>query len=95
MSPHPSFGTDGVRGLAIVDISPEYVMALGRAIARCQHAGLFPPSDPVSDAIVVWSQMHGTTSILINDHGKYNFPWPSREALIQRSLDLIVRGLHA
>lgn len=34
MSPHPSFGTDGVRGLAIVDISPEYVMALGRAIAR-------------------------------------------------------------
>lgn len=68
---------------------------LGRAIARCQQAGLFPPSDPFSDAIVVWSQMHGTTSILINDHGKYNFPWPSQEALINRSIDLIVRGLHA
>ena len=33
-SPHPSFGTDGVRGLAIVEVSPEYVMALGRAVAR-------------------------------------------------------------
>jgi phosphoglucosamine mutase len=33
-SPHPSFGTDGVRGLAIVEVSPEYVMALARAVAR-------------------------------------------------------------
>jgi len=34
MSPFPSFGTDGVRGVAIVEVSPEYVMALGRAVAR-------------------------------------------------------------
>lgn len=33
-SPHPGFGTDGVRGQAIVEVSPEYVMALGRAVAR-------------------------------------------------------------
>jgi len=33
-SPHPGFGTDGVRGQAIVELSPEYVMALGRAVAR-------------------------------------------------------------
>lgn len=33
-SPHPAFGTDGVRGRAIVEISPEFVMALGRAVAR-------------------------------------------------------------
>lgn len=31
---HPRFGTDGVRGLAIEEISPEFVMALGRAIGR-------------------------------------------------------------
>jgi AcrR family transcriptional regulator len=68
---------------------------LGRGIARCQQAGLLPPSDPISDAIVVWSQMHGTTSVLINDHGKHNFPWPSQQALIQRSIDIIVRGLQS
>jgi phosphoglucosamine mutase len=33
-SPHPGFGTDGVRGIAIVEVSPEFVMALGRAVAR-------------------------------------------------------------
>lgn len=34
MSAHPTFGTDGVRGIAISEVSPEYVLALGRAIAR-------------------------------------------------------------
>lgn len=32
--PVPSFGTDGVRGVAISEITPEYVMALGRAVGR-------------------------------------------------------------
>ena len=68
---------------------------LARCIHRCQEAGIFAPSDPISDAITVWGHMHGTTTILINDHGKYKFPWPSQEALIDRSVELIVRGLHA
>lgn len=32
MSFIPSFGTDGVRGLAISEITPEYVLGLGRAV---------------------------------------------------------------
>lgn len=32
MSFIPSFGTDGVRGVAISEITPEYVLALGRAV---------------------------------------------------------------
>jgi len=32
MSIVPSFGTDGVRGVAISEITPEYVLALGRAV---------------------------------------------------------------
>ena len=32
MSFVPSFGTDGVRGVAINEITPEYVLALGRAV---------------------------------------------------------------
>jgi len=32
MSIVPSFGTDGVRGVAISEITPEYALALGRAV---------------------------------------------------------------
>ncbi len=32
MSSIPTFGTDGVRGVAISEITPEYVLALGRAV---------------------------------------------------------------
>ncbi|MEI8391695.1 MAG: phosphoglucosamine mutase [Actinomycetes bacterium] len=35
---YPAFGTDGVRGVAISEITPEYVMALGRAVARVSGA---------------------------------------------------------
>ena len=34
MASYPAFGTDGVRGVAISEVSPEYVLALGRAVAR-------------------------------------------------------------
>ncbi|MFM8530025.1 MAG: phosphoglucosamine mutase [Ilumatobacteraceae bacterium] len=33
-APHPRFGTDGVRGPALIEISPEFALALGRACAR-------------------------------------------------------------
>ena len=33
-APHPRFGTDGVRGRAIDEITPEFCLALGRAAAR-------------------------------------------------------------
>ena len=31
---HPRFGTDGVRGVAIEEITPEFALALGRAVGR-------------------------------------------------------------
>ena len=68
---------------------------LARCIGRCQEAGVFQVNDLFTEAVVVWMQLHGTTAILINDHGKYKFPWPSQETLIDRSVDLIVRGLRA
>ncbi|MFN8686825.1 MAG: TetR/AcrR family transcriptional regulator [Acidobacteriota bacterium] len=65
-------------------------------IAGGQQAGHFPATtDPASDALIVWSHIHGTTSILINDHGRYNLPWPSIEFMIQRSIDLITKGLQS
>ncbi len=35
------FGTDGVRGVANVDLTPEFVLALGRAVARTMAAAEF------------------------------------------------------
>ena len=35
------FGTDGVRGVANVELSPELVLALGRAVARTITATTF------------------------------------------------------
>ena len=37
-APHPRFGTDGVRGRAIDEISPEFCLSLGRAAARVLRA---------------------------------------------------------
>ena len=35
---HPRFGTDGVRGVAIHEITPEFTLALGRAVGRVLEA---------------------------------------------------------
>src|SRR5258705_1125084 len=35
------FGTDGVRGVANVELTPEAALALGRAAARVLHGGRF------------------------------------------------------
>jgi len=37
-APHPRFGTDGVRGRAIDEITPEFCLSLGRAAARVLRA---------------------------------------------------------
>lgn len=68
---------------------------LARCIQRCQDAGVFQPGNASADSVAVWMQLHGVTSILINDHGKYKLHWPSQEYLIDRSLALVVRGLRA
>lgn len=39
-SQHPRFGTDGVRGVAVHEITPEFTLALGRAVGRVLGASL-------------------------------------------------------
>ena len=77
------------------DLGRKALEHLGRSIHRCQEAGLFESRDTFSEAITVWMHLHGCASVLINDHGRYNFPWPSSESLLDRTIDLIVRGLRA
>jgi len=68
---------------------------LAKAIARCRAEGVFIPGDDMADSLTCWAQLHGLTMVLINDHGKYGFPWPSKEALMDRGIELILRGLVA
>jgi AcrR family transcriptional regulator len=68
---------------------------LARALSRCRAEGIFIPGDDMADSLACWSQLHGLTTVLINDHGKYGFPWPSKEVLIDRGIELILRGLLA
>ncbi|MBM3783436.1 MAG: TetR/AcrR family transcriptional regulator [Acidobacteria bacterium] len=66
---------------------------LARCIDRCRRSGDLAPGDALSDAMVVWMCVHGVTSVIITDHGKHGMPWPSEEAIIDRGVELIVRGL--
>jgi AcrR family transcriptional regulator len=66
---------------------------LARSIARCRAEGLFIAGDDMADSIACWAQLHGLTIVLINDYGQYGLPWPPKEALIERGIDLILRGL--
>lgn len=91
------FGTVSPDALEHDSVINQFAMnALGflaRAIARGRAEGLFIPGDDMVDTFASWSQLHGLTIILINDYGKYGFPWPPREAFIDRSIELILRGL--
>jgi AcrR family transcriptional regulator len=66
---------------------------LARHISRCRAEAVFGPGDDMADSIAAWSHLHGTTMVLINDYGKYSLPWPRKEDLIDRSIDLTLRGL--
>lgn len=68
---------------------------LARCIARCREEGIFAPGDHSKDSIAIWAQLHGVTSVIITDHGKHAMPWPTREELIDRSIELILNSLLA
>jgi AcrR family transcriptional regulator len=62
------------------------------AVVRCIDSGAFGPIDPFMAAIVVWSAVHGITSLLVTAP---NFPWPDLEQTIETVLDSQLGGLAA
>lgn len=66
---------------------------LRRALARCREAGKLEFEDLETVSQVVWTFIHGTTSLLILYHGDPHFPWVSKEQLIESSLDMTLRSL--
>lgn len=64
---------------------------LRRALERCRQSGQLAFEDLETTSQVVWTFIHGTTSLLIlrDPH----FPWVAQEQLIESSLDMIIRSL--
>lgn len=60
------------------------------AVRRCIEAGELADDDPMVVALLLWTGLHGLVSLLICERG---FPWPDVDTLVDRVLDLQVRGL--
>jgi AcrR family transcriptional regulator len=62
---------------------------LVQGVQRCIDEEAFAPGDAFMIACALWMGVHGMTSLLIS---KPTFPWPKRNALIERSIDGYCRG---
>lgn len=66
---------------------------LRRALERCRLSGDLQFEDLETTSQVVWTFIHGTTSLMILNCGDPHFPWVPKERLIESSLDMILRSL--
>jgi AcrR family transcriptional regulator len=66
---------------------------LARAFGRCAAEGIFRSGTPEQDVMVTWMAMHGITTILITDHGKWDLPWSPIEELIEHGVRMVSHGL--
>jgi AcrR family transcriptional regulator len=70
---------------------------LCRAVHRCIEAGCFRDRDTMAASQVLWSAIHGLTSLLITDANceltEGRFPWLEHERLIGMLVDTMVGGL--
>lgn len=81
----PAFGADELMEAAAF-------MHVIDNVRRCREAGyLRPEADDITVATMLWSVVHGLTSLFI---AKPDFPWPaSPEDLLEHTLDLLDLGL--
>ena len=64
-------------------------MALVGSVQECVDAGRLD-GDAFEAATLLWTAVHGVTSLLI---AKPGFPWPPVEVLVERVLDVVDSGL--
>jgi len=64
---------------------------LVKAVGRCIEAGVFRETDVMALSQVLWTQVHGVTSLMITQCDC--FPWIDRARLIDMCVDNAVRGL--
>jgi len=65
---------------------------LTRGIQECVQAGKLPAVDVELASQVLWTGIHGVTSLLITFE---DFPWVGREKVIHSTVDTLVAGLEA
>jgi AcrR family transcriptional regulator len=63
---------------------------LVEAVDRCVKAGALGDADPYRSSLVLWSGIHGITSLMISFP---NFEWTERDTLIEHMLDVLIEGL--
>lgn len=63
---------------------------LREGVRACIATGAFPNADVETTSQMLWTAIHGITSLLITGTG---FPWVEREPLINHLLDTLMRGL--
>jgi AcrR family transcriptional regulator len=65
---------------------------LMRSVARCVEAGRFREVEVALASQVIWSGIHGVTSLLITT-GEGDFPWVEKKRLIDGVIETLIRGL--
>lgn len=60
------------------------------AVDRCVKAGVLGDADAYETALVLWTGLHGLTSLFI---AFPNFDWGDRDRLIAHTLDVLIEGL--
>lgn len=60
------------------------------AVDRCVKASALEDADPYRASLVLWSGIHGITSLMISFK---NFEWGERDALVEHMLDVLIEGL--
>ena len=63
-----------------------------RIVRRCMEEGKIKNADLEETSQSLWAGIHGLTALLITKPG---FPFVEREKLIQRTLEVLVRGVSA
>jgi AcrR family transcriptional regulator len=71
-------------------LGPAAFDTLRQSVTRCIAAGLFPGAEVETTSQLLWSVIHGVTSLLISVP---SFPWVDRNALIDELLETQLRGL--
>lgn len=65
-------------------------MHMVEAVDRCVKAGALGDVEPYKTSLVLWSGIHGLTSLFISFP---NFEWGEQEELVDHMLDVLIEGL--
>ncbi len=65
-------------------------MHMVEAVDRCVKAGALGDVEPYKASLVLWSGIHGLTSLFISFP---NFEWGEKKELVEHMLDVLIEGL--